>query len=196
VPEGAEAVLGRELGPGDEIVLVASTGLHANGASLARALADGLPERWATPLPSRARFGDALLEPAPVYVPLVASLLAAGVPVRYLSHVTGHGLLKLMRPARDLGYVVRELPPVPEVLAFMVGRAGLDARAAHSTFNMGAGFAVYCAAGSGATVVEHAARLGLGALVAGEVVPGPRRVVLEPVGVVFEDDAMDLTPGR
>ncbi|HVW18439.1 MAG TPA: AIR synthase-related protein [Solirubrobacteraceae bacterium] len=196
VPEGREAVLGRELGPGDEIVLVSSTGLHANGASLARALADGLPERWATRLASGARFGDALLEPAPVYVPLVASLLEDGVPVRYLSHITGHGLLKLMRPARELGYVVRRLPEVPEVLAFMVARAGLDERAAYATFNMGAGFAVYCAAGSGATVVERAARLGLGAIVAGEVVPGPRRVVLEPVGVVFEDDAMDLTPGR
>ncbi len=36
---GARPILGEELGPGDEIVLVDSSGLHANGASLARLLA-------------------------------------------------------------------------------------------------------------------------------------------------------------
>ena len=35
--------LGDRLGPGDEIVLVASSGLHANGASLARMIAGRLP---------------------------------------------------------------------------------------------------------------------------------------------------------
>src|SRR5207302_297067 len=36
VPEGRAPILGERLGAGDEIVLVASSGLHANGASLAR----------------------------------------------------------------------------------------------------------------------------------------------------------------
>ena len=39
VPEGAAPWLGASLTPGDEIVIVASSGLHANGASLARAVA-------------------------------------------------------------------------------------------------------------------------------------------------------------
>ncbi len=37
--------------PGDEIVLVASSGLHANGASLARLIAERLPDGYATALP-------------------------------------------------------------------------------------------------------------------------------------------------
>jgi phosphoribosylformylglycinamidine cyclo-ligase len=75
----------------------------------------------------------------------------------------------------------------------MVERAGLDARSAYSTFNMGAGFAVYCAAGSGGRVVRQAEALGLQALLAGAVEDGPRRVVVEPVGVAYEGAELELS---
>jgi phosphoribosylformylglycinamidine cyclo-ligase len=194
LPDGVAPVLGQDLAPGDEIVIVASSGLHANGASLARLIAAELPDGYATRLPGGAAFGPALLAPTVLYSPLVEALLGEGVPVRYLSHITGHGLLKLMRPNRELSYRITELPPVPEVLAFLAQQAKLDARAAYSTFNMGCGFAVYCAAGAGPDVVAVAQRLGLAALVAGTVEAGPRRVIIEPVGVTYDTDAMDLTP--
>ena len=47
------------------------------------------------------------------------------------------------------------------MLSFLAAEAGLDAKAAYSTFNMGAGFALYCAAGAGGEVVEVARGLGL-----------------------------------
>lgn len=65
---------------------------------------------------------------------------------------------------------------------------------AYSTLNMGAGFAVYCARGAGSEVVRLARELSLRAEVAGTVGTGPRRVVLEEIGVVFESGDMDLTP--
>jgi phosphoribosylformylglycinamidine cyclo-ligase len=182
------------LAPGDEIVLVASSGLHANGASLARAVASRLDRGYATPLPSGRSFGEALLDRSVLYAGLVRALLASSAEVHYLSHITGHGLLKLMRPRRELTYRITWLPDVPEVLEFLVDRADMPPAAAYSTFNMGCGFAVYCAAGAGAEVVAIAARLGLSAGVAGAVEDGPRRVLLEPVGVVFESGDMDLTP--
>ena len=195
VPEGGAAILGERLAPGDEIVLVASSGLHANGASLARLIAGRLPRGYATELPGGEGFGSALLAPSVMYVPLVAKLLEQEVPVSYLSHVTGHGLLKLMRPQRELTYRIEQLPPVPPVLAFLVEQAGLDAAEAHKTFNMGSGFAVYCAAGSGEGVVGAADGLGLQALVAGRVEEGPRRVVVEPAGISYEGDEMELSAG-
>src|SRR6185437_12408801 len=135
--------------------------------------------------------------PSLMYVPLVQALLdrgrAGGPSIHYLSHITGHGLMKLMRPRRELTYVIERLPPVPEVLAFLVERAGLDARAAYSTFNMGAGFAVYCAAGGGEEVAAAAGGLGLAAVVGGRVEAGPRRVVVEPVGVTFEGSELELS---
>ena len=79
---------------------------------------------------------------------------------------------------------------------FLVAQAGMSPRATYSTFNMGAGFAVYCAPGDGAAVVGLAAELGLPASVAGSAEAGPRRVILEPVGVLFEGDDLDLAPRR
>ena len=194
VPSGRRAILGAELAPGDEIVIVASNGLHANGSSLARRVADGLADGYRTPLPSGRAFGEVLLDRTVMYAGLVRALLESSVAVHYLSHITGHGLLKLMRPRRELTYKVARLPEVPEVLAFLVERTEMSPAAAYSTFNMGCGFAVYCAAGSGEEVVRIASGLELSARVAGTVEEGPRRVVLEPIGVVFESADMDLTP--
>lgn len=212
VPAGRAALLGERLAPGDEIVLVASSGLHANGASLARLVAGRLPDGYATELPTygspptaaaspaaapagapSTTFGEALLEPSVMYVPLIAALLEADVELTYLSHVTGHGLLKLMRPTRELSYRIERLPEVPPVLSFLVEQAGMDAQAAYSTFNMGAGFAVYCGQGCGDAVVAAAQRLGLRALLAGRVEAGPRQVLLEPVGVRFAGERLELS---
>jgi phosphoribosylformylglycinamidine cyclo-ligase len=193
VPAGRSAILGERLRAGDEIVLVASSGLHANGASLARLLAARLPDGYATELPDGATLGEALLEPSVMYVPLIAALLETDVELTYISHVTGHGLLKLMRPSKPLTYRIERLPDVPPVLSFLVERAGMDAQAAYSTFNMGSGYALYCVSGHGERIVEIARRLGLGALLAGRVEDGPRQVVLEPVGVRFAGDRLELS---
>jgi phosphoribosylformylglycinamidine cyclo-ligase len=232
LPAGRSAILGQDLAAGDEIVLVASAGLHANGSSLARMVARELPEGFATVLPGGGAsgggaggetggglsgdvsdagssggrpsgggaqgggvtFGEALLAPSLLYSPLVEALLDAALPVTYLSHITGHGFLKLMRPARELTYRITELLPVPEVLAFLAARAGMSVRAAYSTLNMGAGFAVYCAAGSGAAVVDVARGLGLDALVGGYVEEGPRRVLLAPLDIEFAGEELRLGP--
>jgi phosphoribosylformylglycinamidine cyclo-ligase len=201
VPQGRSAILGERLGPGDEIVLVASSGLHANGASLARLMAGRLPEGYATRLGGErgegdSSLGEALLEPSVMYVPLLAAVLDAGVQLTYISHITGHGLLKLMRPAKRLTYRIERLPEVPEVLRFLVEQAGLDAAAAYSTFNMGSGYALYCPPRAGQAVVEIAQGLGLAAVLAGHVEDGPRQVILEPVDVRFTGDQLELSVGQ
>jgi phosphoribosylformylglycinamidine cyclo-ligase len=196
VPVGRAPILGADLAAGDEIVLVSSSGLHANGSSLARHVAGELEDGYSTPLPSGRAFGEALLDRSAMYVPLVRRLLAGDVELHYLSHITGHGLLKLMRPRREFTYRISELPEVPEVLAFLVEQAGMSPAAAYSTFNMGCGFAVYCAAGAGTNVVRLAAESGLSAHLAGTVEEGLRRVVLSEIEVVFETGDLDLTPRR
>jgi phosphoribosylformylglycinamidine cyclo-ligase len=195
IPEPHEPLLGDRLQAGDEIVLVASSGMHANGASLARMVAGRLPDGYATALPSGATLGEALLAPSVCYVPLIAALLSSDVRLTYISHVTGHGLLKLMRAPTPLTYRVRRLPEVPEVLEFLVAEAGLDAHAAYSTFNMGAGMALYCGAGHGEEIVRIARERGREALVAGRVETGPREVLLEPAGVRFSSEELELSSG-
>jgi phosphoribosylformylglycinamidine cyclo-ligase len=200
VPAGRSPILGERLRAGDEIVLVASSGLHANGASLARLVAERLSEGYATVLPTGApdggattTLGEALLEPSVMYVPLVGALLESELPVTYFSHITGHGLLKLMRPHKTLTYRISALPPVPEVLSFLVGETGMDPHGAYSTFNMGSGYAIYCASGAGSAIVGLAEKLGLSALVAGRVEDGPRQVILESVDVCYASEELELS---
>jgi len=193
VPAGCSPILGAELAGGNEIVLVASSGLHANGASLARLIAGQLRDGYATRLPDGVMLGEALLEPSLMYVPLVAALLRAGAPVTYISHVTGHGLLKLMRPSKRLTYRIQALPSVPAVLSFLVAQARLDPHAAYSTFNMGAGYAIYCEPGAGSAIVAMAEDLGFSAQLAGRVEEGQRQVILEPVDVRFTGDELQLS---
>jgi phosphoribosylformylglycinamidine cyclo-ligase len=201
VPPGRSAILGERLGPGDEIVIVASSGLHANGASLARRVAGQLPDGYATQLGGEGHagattLGEALLEPSLMYVPLLEAVIDAGVELTYISHITGHGLLKLMRPAKRLTYRIERLPEVPPVLSFLVAHAGLDRAGAYSTFNMGSGYALYCPGGRGEAIVEIAHDLGLEAVLAGRVEEGPRQVILEPVDVRFSSDQLELSVGQ
>jgi phosphoribosylformylglycinamidine cyclo-ligase len=193
VPAGRRAILGEELAAGDEIVLVASSGLHANGASLARLLAGRLGDGYATELGDGRTLGEALLEPSVMYVGLVEALLGEGLALSYISHITGHGLLKLMRLPRPLTYRIEKLPEVPRVLSYLVEQAELDEHAAYSTFNMGCGYALYCGPGTGEAIVAIAERLGYSALVAGRVEEGSRQVILEPVGVRFAGDELELS---
>lgn len=191
VPAGREPLLGDRLRPGDDIVLVASTGLHANGASLARKAADRLGGLDAK-LAGGKTLGDALLEPSAIYVDLLEGLYADGVTVSYLSHITGHGLRKVMRADRELTYRLTALPAVPDVFDALVPALQMDAEGAYGTFNMGAGFAVFARNGEGGRVVEVAERAGHDAVVAGTVEEGLRQVILEPVGVTFAGEDLRL----
>ncbi len=192
VPAGWAPVLGDDLRPGDRIVLIESSGLHANGATLARSVAERLPDGLATPMRSGRRFGDALLDPSVIYVPLVAELHRRGIRPTYLSHVTGHGLRKLMRATAELSYVVDALPPVPEVLAFLVDETAMSAREAYGTFNMGAGYAVYVRPGDADGVVAAAEACGLRAAVSGHVEAGARRLEVPPIDATWASDELDL----
>jgi phosphoribosylformylglycinamidine cyclo-ligase len=192
LPKSWRPILGDELADGDRIVLIESSGLHANGASIARSAAAGLADGFRTLLPSGEPFGAALLRPSTIYVPLIKKLSERGVRPTYLSHVTGHGFRKLMRAAAELTYVIDAPPPVPEVLVSLSEFAGLDQRAAYGTFNMGAGFAVYVRPADVDAVVGAAAECGLRALPSGWVQAGKRSVELPTLGITFDGDELDL----
>jgi phosphoribosylformylglycinamidine cyclo-ligase len=178
--------LGEHLAPGDAIVLLASSGIHANGVSLARQVAERLPRGYLTPVsdsPVPIGFGEALLVPTMLYAPVTEALFRAGIRVRYAVNVTGHGWRKLMRHRADLTYRIQRLPEVPAVLKFLQREAGLDARGAYATFNMGAGFAVFVPPEDAERTVAVARKAGVESWIAGSVEAGPRRVVIEPLDV-------------
>lgn len=184
--------LGEHLADGDAIVLLAASGIHANGLSLARKLAERLPQGYLTPIADGRTYGEALLDPTVLYSPVTEAIAARGVVPKYAANITGHGWRKLMRHPGAFGYHLHTVPPVPPVLAFLQQHAGLDNHEAYGTLNMGAGFALYVAPQDAAACVDAAREQGIDAWVAGTVRSGPKQVVIEPLGVTFGGDELQL----
>jgi phosphoribosylformylglycinamidine cyclo-ligase len=184
--------LGDALGVGDAIVLLAASGIHANGLSLARKLAERLPDGYLTEVEPGLCYGDALLAPTTLYAPVTAALWKAGIVPHYAANITGHGWRKLLRHPAALTYRIHTLPPVPAVLRFIQHQARHDAEQAYGTLNMGAGFALYVAAADADRTAEVARAQGVAAWVAGTVEPGPKRLLVEPLGLDWGDDALQL----
>ena len=63
--------LGKKLHAGDAIVIFGSSGIHANGFTLARKISEELPKGYATKLPSGNSYGEALLKPTVIYAKLI-----------------------------------------------------------------------------------------------------------------------------
>jgi len=184
--------LGEKLAAGDAIVLLESSGIHANGVSLARKLAERIPGGYGAELEDGTLYGEALLAPTALYSPVTEALAAAGIVPHYCANITGHGWRKLMRHPGSFTYRIHTLPPVPPVLRFIEKQAGIDKREAYGNLNMGAGFALFVGAGDAARVVEVAATVGVRGWIAGTVEDGAKRVLIEPLGLTFAADDLHV----
>ncbi len=184
--------VGDRLGAGDAIVLLASSGIHANGLSLARKLVERLPQGYLTEVAPDLSYGEALLAPTVLYSPVTEALYRAGITPRYCANITGHGWRKLLRHPATLTYRIQKIPAVPPVLAFLQKHARQDDHEAYGTLNMGAGFALFVAADEAQRCVEIARSQGVEALVAGRVEAGPKRLIVEPLRIEYGDDALQL----
>ena len=120
-----------------------SSGVHSNGYTLAR---EALPDLDETPAELGGRtVGDVLLEPTVIYVRAVRELLASDVEVRGLAHITGEGLLNLLRLEAEVGYRIDSPLPVPPVFDLIAARAAAPAtpRCTRSS-TWAAGSAAWC----------------------------------------------------
>ena len=184
--------VGDKLAPGDAIVLLASSGIHANGLSLARKLVERLPQGYLTPVLPGLSYGEALLAPTVLYSPVTEALYKAGITPHYCANITGHGWRKLLRHPAEHADHIHTVPDVTPVLKFIQQHAHQDDREAYSTFNMGAGFAIFVPAADAQRTVDVAQAQGIQAWVAGEVRAGAKQLVIEPLNVRFGSDDLQL----
>ncbi len=184
--------VGDKLGAGDAIVLLASSGIHANGLSLARKLVERLPQGYLTEISPGLSYGEALLAPTVLYSPVTEALYKAGIIPHYCANITGHGWRKLLRHPGQFTYRIHTVPPVTPVLKFMQEHAKQDDREAYSTLNMGAGFAIFVPADQAAKVVEISQACGIDAWVAGQLEEGEKQLLIEPLNIRFSDDDLQL----
>jgi phosphoribosylformylglycinamidine cyclo-ligase len=162
--------------PGDAVVAIGSSGLHANGFSLVRhvflELAGWSLDRQ---VPELGRgLGEELIEPTRVYARDCLSL-AAEVDVRALAHITGGGLAaNLARVIPDgLSVTIERSTWTPQPIFGLVGAVGrVAAGELERAFNMGAGMAAVIAAGDADRAVQLLTGRGLTAWIAGQVQAG------------------------
>jgi phosphoribosylformylglycinamidine cyclo-ligase len=162
-----EIVTGAAAQPGDAIVGLPASGVHSNGLTLARSALTDLDERPAAL--GGATVGETLLEPTVIYVRATRALLASGLDVRGLAHITGDGLLNLLRLDAPVGYRVDSPLPVPPVFGLIAERSGTPAAEMHEVFNMGCGFCVVVPAEQAPDAVELLSGHHPGAAVIGSV---------------------------
>lgn len=170
----ADRLLGAELvRPGDVVVAMASSGLHANGYSLVRHVFFGtagweldreVPELGGT-------LGQTLLTPTRLYT-LPCLALADGLQVHAMSHITGGGL------AANLARVVPESvsvrvdratwsrPPIFSLVGELGGVAQSDLEQA---LNIGVGMVALMAPDDADAAVRLLAEHGVDAWIAGDV---------------------------
>lgn len=185
-------VLGDKLSEEDAIILVESSGIHANGITFVRNLADKNPDIYQEKLSDGRTFGEAILAPTHLYVAMVRDILEAGIDVHYMVNITGHGWRKLMRATQEFSYVIDAVPePQPE-FSFMQEQSGADTEEMYGNFNMGAGFAIYAPAAEAEKVVKAARKHGFSATVAGRVETGPKQVIIQPKNITFQEESLGV----
>lgn len=175
---------------GDMIVIIESSGTHANGLTLARKIAEKLPHGYQTRLSDNRSYGETLLDPTHIYVGLVEDCLNRGVDIHYAVNITGHGWRKLMRATQPFTYMIDHLPKQLPIFDFLQKQGPVDDTEAYGNLNMGAGFALYVGEADAEKILEVARDLGLGALVAGHIESGDKKVVIKPKGLEYAGETL------
>lgn len=181
---------------GDVIVMFGSSGIHANGLTMARAIAEKLPDGYLTELPDGRTYGEALLDPTVIYVKLIDKLIKVGVDIHYAVNITGHGWRKLMRAPQPFQYVIETLPPRPPIFDFIREHGPMAKEQAYGNLNMGAGFAIFVGARDTHYVKEALKHLRMkgfeySATFAGEIRDAKEKsVVIAPENITFGGDTL------
>jgi phosphoribosylformylglycinamidine cyclo-ligase len=173
--------------PGQRIVLLGSSGIHSNGLSRARAIAEQLPDKYLEKMASGQMFGEALLVPTMLYARFMNACHDNYIPISYAINMTGHGWRKIMRAVQPFTYRMTEIPEPHEVFSFIMQHAGMSVEDAYKAFNMGAGFALIVDASYVNELQKIGAKLHIPVLNAGVVEAGEKRVIIEPINVTLDE---------
>ena len=176
---------------GDRIIMLASSGIHANGITFCRKIAAEHKQGYKAKLSDGTTFGEALMRPTVLYVRFMRGLLGQGIVPSYAVNITGHGWRKLMRLDAEFCYRLETVPPVPPLFRFLMERGGLSEQEAYGTFNMGAGFAVFVDSKDAAAALRIAESGGYAAWDAGAAEQGARRVVIGEE-IVFDGSSLNI----
>ena len=122
-PVATDSVLvGEDIVPGDVVIGISSSGVHANGLSLARKVlfqsGKLTPNKYVGDLGQT--IGEELLEPTNIYVNEALEILQKVESVKAFVHITSDGFLNLTRVAAPVGFEIDNLPLSPPVFELIM----------------------------------------------------------------------------
>ncbi len=170
-----------DIGVGDVLLGLPSSGVHSNGYSLVRRLVGEAGLGWdeSAPFASDKSVATALLAPTRIYVkPMLAALKATGGggpggAIKALSHITGGGLsenLPRVLPGEVAARIDLNQIPVPGVFGWLAKTGRLDADELLRTFNCGIGMVIVADSARVSEVVAALEQAGEAPVTIGEVV--------------------------
>jgi phosphoribosylformylglycinamidine cyclo-ligase len=179
--------------PGDAVIGLPASGVHSNGLTLARR---ALLEQGGLDLAERpsglegASVADVLLEPTVIYVRATLALLRSSIEVRGLAHITGDGLLNLLRLGSGIGFEITEPLPVNPVFSLIAELGGVPVAEMWEVFNMGCGFCAVVASGDAEATVELLGDHHPGTAVIGRVTDRAGIVSMPGLGIEGDSDGL------
>jgi phosphoribosylformylglycinamidine cyclo-ligase len=176
--ERGEQLTGDQVAPGDVLLGLASSGVHSNGYSLVRRLAED--KGWKLNRPAifdqEQLLIDALMAPTRIYVQSLLPLIRAGL-IHALAHITGGGLLEnipRILPQGAHAMVDADKWQQPRLMAFLQAQGAIEPEEMARTFNCGVGMVVAVAPEHVVKVTKALQEAGEAVLEIGTIVSGER----------------------
>ncbi len=175
VVDNEKIIDGSTISNGDQIIGIASSGLHSNGFSLARKILletlqldlSSQPEELDKPL------GIELLTPTKIYVKSILNLIR-NFDIKGIAHITGGGLLENLPrvlPQHCKAIVKRDSWDKPAIFELLRQGGNIPDEEMYRTFNYGIGMVLVVAANEADDIIGRLAGLGEQAYLIGEIVP-------------------------
>jgi len=176
--ERGEQLTGDRVAAGDVLLGLASSGVHSNGYSLVRRLAED--KGWKLDRPAlfdqERLLIDALIEPTRIYVKSLLPLIRKG-GIHALAHITGGGLLENVPRVLPDGLHARIDAagwPQPRLMAFLQAQGNIEPAEMARTFNCGIGMVLAVAADDAASLTRELEAAGETVFMIGAIEPGDR----------------------
>lgn len=187
--ERDEIITGETIKPGDVILSLSSNGLHSNGFSLVRKIAEstqGYGYENTSPFESGKTFGESLLTPTRIYVKPVLKALELkdekGVSqIKGLVNITGGGLtenIPRILPKGLSAVLDAKSWPLHPVFAWLFETGNLSFEDAIQTLNCGVGMIVICDRAHAENLCESFKNSGEGVHIIGKIEEGAKPVIL------------------
>lgn len=176
--ERGEQLTGERVRPGQVLLGLASSGVHSNGYSLVRRLAEDMGWRLNRPalFDQDRLLIEALIEPTRIYVKSLLPEIRAG-RIAALAHITGGGLLEnipRVLPENAHAVVDADAWEQPRLMAFLQAQGNIEPGEMARTFNCGVGMVLAVDEGEADSLVRDLTAAGETVLRVGRIEPGAR----------------------